>query len=474
MSNHHRNLLKGVIISLVSSVFTQTGYSAEELDLQKQGMQLQTKLDLAVEEYDALTQDVAEQRLKLVTPLNEMRLKVSRLRSQTDMLLLNRSQKLNDVERTEERNTSIAKQIDFVDATVANHLSNFDTLIHAAEDQLYRPRFSTLRAVSKTELTREEQILARLEVIDLSFERIKMALGGYSFEGQAVSEVGDILDGKITLAGPTAYFVEKNKKQGGLLGFETNSLLPLIGSAPEISADKIAKLSDGALVSIPIDITLGQANEFQKTKWSFEDHIKKGGMVGYVIIGFAGIAILIVLVKLFDLARTRGIHSTKITDLIQLRESEGVDIALAAAEKKRYPTNRVLSIALKYADHETNVIEEVIIGEIRTVKTSLERLLPFLAITAATAPLMGLLGTVVGMIKTFSLITVFGSGNAASFSSGISEALITTEFGLVVAIPALIVHGILLRAARERLGSLEDLASEFFISLQESNHKQER
>jgi biopolymer transport protein ExbB len=120
------------------------------------------------------------------------------------------------------------------------------------------------------------------------------------------------------------------------------------------------------------------------------------------------------------------------------------------------------------------VIEEVIIGEIRTVKTSLERLLPFLAITAATAPLMGLLGTVVGMIKTFSLITVFGSGNAASFSSGISEALITTEFGLVVAIPALIVHGILLRAARERLGALEDLASEFLISLQESNHKQER
>ena len=371
------NLSMLVVVSVLTGLFIQHSFAAEELDLQKQEAQLQAKLDQAVDEYDTLSQDIAEQRLKLVTPLNEMRLKVSRLRSQTDILLLNRSQKLNDVERIEERNTSIEKQIDFVDATVVNHLSNFDTLINAAEDQLYRSRFTALRAVSETELSREEQILARLKVIELSFERINKALGGYSFDGQAVSDTGDILDGTITLAGPTAYFSDNNKQLGGLLAFETNSLLPLIGVDPEISAEKIAELSGGSLVSIPIDITLGQANEFQKTKWSFDDHIQKGGMVGYVIIGFAGIAVLIVLVKLFDLARARGIHNTTITDLIELRESDGIEAALAEAEKKRYPANRVLSIALKYADHQTNVIEEVIIGEIRTVKTSLERLLPF-------------------------------------------------------------------------------------------------
>lgn len=84
-----------------------------------------------------------------------------------------------------------------------------------------------------------------------------------------------------------------------------------------------------------------------------------------------------------------------------------------------------------------------------------------MAITAAAAPLLGLLGTVTGMIKTFNLITIFGTGDAKSLSSGISEALVTTELGLIVAIPALILHGILSRMAKEKLGTLEQTALSF-------------
>ena len=80
---------------------------------------------------------------------------------------------------------------------------------------------------------------------------------------------------------------------------------------------------------------------------------------------------------------------------------------------------------------------------------------------AATSPLLGLLGTVTGMIKTFKLITVFGTGDARSLSSGISEALITTEFGLFVAIPALIIHALLLRKTKGVLASMEQTAVAF-------------
>src|SRR5690606_40778867 len=85
----------------------------------------------------------------------------------------------------------------------------------------------------------------------------------------------------------------------------------------------------------------------------------------------------------------------------------------------------------------------------------------FIAIAAAAAPLMGLLGTVTGMIKTFNLITVFGTGDAKSLSSGISEALVTTELGLIVAIPCLILHGLLSRLARRKLGQMEQVAIAF-------------
>lgn len=92
------------------------------------------------------------------------------------------------------------------------------------------------------------------------------------------------------------------------------------------------------------------------------------------------------------------------------------------------------------------------------MQSRVSSLLPVIAITAATSPLLGLLGTVSGMIQTFNLITVFGSGDPKPLAGGISEALITTLFGLVVAIPALILHAFLSRRGQgivqttERLG----------------------
>ena len=84
-----------------------------------------------------------------------------------------------------------------------------------------------------------------------------------------------------------------------------------------------------------------------------------------------------------------------------------------------------------------------------------------MALTAAAAPLLGLLGTVTGMIKTFTLITIFGTGDAKSLSSGISEALVTTELGLIVAIPSLILHGLLSRMAKQKIGDLEQISVSF-------------
>ena len=94
-----------------------------------------------------------------------------------------------------------------------------------------------------------------------------------------------------------------------------------------------------------------------------------------------------------------------------------------------------------------------------------------MALTAAAAPLLGLLGTVTGMIKTFNLITIFGTGDAKSLSSGISEALVTTELGLVVAIPSLILHGLLSRMARQKLGDMEQTAVGFINGVIGTRHQ---
>jgi biopolymer transport protein ExbB len=115
----------------------------------------------------------------------------------------------------------------------------------------------------------------------------------------------------------------------------------------------------------------------------------------------------------------------------------------------------LLKAAVENYDRDKGHVEEVLFQKLIEAQPRLERFLPFIAVTAATAPLLGLLGTVTGMIKTFQLITIFGTGDAKSLSTGISEALITTEFGLIVAIPSLIFHALLSRKAKGVISSME-------------------
>jgi biopolymer transport protein ExbB len=109
------------------------------------------------------------------------------------------------------------------------------------------------------------------------------------------------------------------------------------------------------------------------------------------------------------------------------------------------------SSACNIATRPKEILEEHLQSVLLRQSLHFERRLPLLAVIATAAPLMGLLGTVVGMVKTFALITVFGTGNAGKLASGISEVLVATELGLIVAIPTLIAHGFLAHRIQRNL-----------------------
>jgi biopolymer transport protein ExbB len=121
----------------------------------------------------------------------------------------------------------------------------------------------------------------------------------------------------------------------------------------------------------------------------------------------------------------------------------------------------MLEVALAHVDEPKEYLEEVMYEKMLSTKPRLEALLPVIALTAACAPLLGLLGTVTGMINTFNMISVFGAGDPRTLSGGISEALITTEFGLIVAIPALLMHAFLSRKVKGVMGSMEQTTVAF-------------
>jgi biopolymer transport protein ExbB len=90
----------------------------------------------------------------------------------------------------------------------------------------------------------------------------------------------------------------------------------------------------------------------------------------------------------------------------------------------------------------------------------LEHWLGSIALTASVSPLLGLVGTVSGMITTFKLMTVFGTSDANTVSAGISEAMITTKLGLVVAVPSLVAHALMTRQVKNYFTQLENLGVE--------------
>src|SRR6185436_19695213 len=151
------------------------------------------------------------------------------------------------------------------------------------------------------------------------------------------------------------------------------------------------------------------------------------------------------------------------------RHLENRDQNKALDHARRIPglAGNLLATAVEHSDEKREYIEEVLYEKMLGARTKLERGLAFLALAATTGPLMGLLGTVMGMIATFKLISSFGSGDPKQLAAGISEALICTATGMGVAIPALLFHAFLSRKAKSVIGSMEQTAIGFINGVPE-------
>src|SRR5690606_10477762 len=136
-------------------------------------------------------------------------------------------------------------------------------------------------------------------------------------------------------------------------------------------------------------------------------------------------ALLTALLKLADLRRLAVDAPAATLPLLQHTAESGPDGAESLLARLRATSRELFATGLRHARKPKEVIEEHLHAFILRERLHHERWLPMLAVIAAASPLLGLLGTVVGMVKTFTLITVFGTGNAAKLSSGISEALVT-------------------------------------------------
>lgn len=196
------------------------------------------------------------------------------------------------------------------------------------------------------------------------------------------------------------------------------------------------------LADLMVDPTRGTVIGQMQLTPSFMDRVRQGGLVGYVIIALGIFGVILALVKLVWLLGISNKVERQANSLDQLRNDN--------------PLGRILGvIGSKPRLEELDTLELKLDEAILRETPALDRGNGLIKLLAAVAPLLGLLGTVTGMIATFQAITLFGTGDPKLMAGGISQALVTTVQGLVVAIPLLFLHGMLASRSKAVIQVLE-------------------
>jgi biopolymer transport protein ExbB len=186
--------------------------------------------------------------------------------------------------------------------------------------------------------------------------------------------------------------------------------------------------------------------------------LKAGGILMVPIVACSILALAIVLERFWTLRASRVAPPQSINELWRWIKKKELNGRKLKALQGSSPLGRILAGGLINAKHGREIMKESIEHEASQVIHDLERFLNPLGTIATITPLLGLLGTVIGMIKVFAEIQLAGVGNAGNLAGGISEALITTAAGLSVAIPALICHRYFIRRVDELVVNMEQEA----------------
>ena len=191
----------------------------------------------------------------------------------------------------------------------------------------------------------------------------------------------------------------------------------------------------------------------EEKKWT--DTLKAGGSIGWVITALGLTALLTIIIRATFLRFFQNNHN-KTEDLINSRvDSADREDLVKEIKQIKGGTARLIELAL--SNVKSSKYEDIVAEGFIEHSTKLDRFNTFILVVSAVAPLLGLLGTVTGMIATFDIITEVGTGDPKLLSSGISEALVTTMFGLIVAIPALLLGNLLSSWSEAIKGEMEKL-----------------
>lgn len=199
--------------------------------------------------------------------------------------------------------------------------------------------------------------------------------------------------------------------------------------------------ADSGPVAMGIDPSRGQILSLLVETPDLRERLSQGGLVAYITLALGGIGLLIAAERLFVLTRMRS----------RVKQQVGEERA-----DDRNPLGRILAVWQQNRNVDVEALERKLDEAILKDTPRIERGISTIKVLSVVAPLLGLLGTVTGMIETFQSITLFGTGDPKLMAGGISQALVTTVVGLIVAIPLVLLHSFVSGRSKEIVEILEE------------------
>lgn len=272
-------------------------------------------------------------------------------------------------------------------------------------------------------------------------------------QSRVVDDSGTIKQFNLLELGPITLAYNAELQKGGLVETDVNQSLPSLvqGATNRLSYQQLSQLEQTGLAQVTFDPTLGNASKLYQNQQGIVSHIEKGGVWALPILFFGALSLIVTLIKGFQLFRLPKLNKDLMGQVNKLQQQNNL-----APEHFAGAEQQLIKIAQKTPIGDQR--DDQFVAFLMQYRHHVENYLGVVATAAAIAPLLGLLGTVSGMINTFMMMNTFGTGDAATVSGGISEALVTTELGLIVAIPSLILSALLSRKAKSYNAKLESNA----------------
>lgn len=440
------NIDKKKLIRLVTLFFVFFSYSSQADD--KLSQELIERITLAKESLNNTQQGINQKATSLAKKIENSQHDVKKLREQAAVLQRIADEQLMSVGQLEKRVNQWSTQSNYQKQL----LTSFAESSNLALDQLTQ---------------KDGDPVVDINALTLMSAQLNAKLTPTWQEQQVISAAGSVEKVMSLTLGPVEVAYDATALTGGPISRDIASEPRVIANIfNEQAIAELGSIQSSGAGLLRFDPTLGNAYKLLEQKEGVLGHIEKGGVWALPILFFGLLSLIVSIVKGVQLTRLPKIDMNLIDkvkalineydasdDISHARLQENLS-ALALSTKGAQ--QKLFDIAYKTPISQER--DDLLVAYLMEYKHKVERFIGAIATSAAIAPLLGLLGTVSGMISTFMMMTIFGTGDASTVSGGISEALITTELGLIVAIPSLIISALLSRRTKSYIAKLESNA----------------